>query len=94
MDGQIEVANRILGNMLRCLVGNTPNNWDMALAHVEFTYNDSPNRSIVLFPFYIIYGMHPRGVFSLIYLGSLKMRSVDGEEFSRCIHDLHEGFKL
>ena len=44
-DGQIEVVNRSLGNLLRCLVGNKPRNWEMVLAQVEFAYNNSVNRS-------------------------------------------------
>ena len=31
-DGQTKVVNRSLGNLLRCLVGNKPSNWEMVLA--------------------------------------------------------------
>ena len=51
-----------------------PKQWDLALAQVEFTYNDSPNRSIGMSPFQIVYGMHPRGVYELRYLGKHKCR--------------------
>jgi hypothetical protein len=39
------------------------------MPQVEFAYNDSPNMSIGKSPFQILYGMHPRGIFELIYLG-------------------------
>jgi len=41
----------------------------LALAQVEFTYNDSPNKSTGMSPFHTVHGMHPRGVYELRYLG-------------------------
>ena len=64
-DGQTEVVNRSLGNMLRSLVGENPKQWDKVLAQAEFAYNDLPNRSTTMSPFKIMYGMHPRGVYEL-----------------------------
>ena len=40
-DGQIEVVNKSLGNLLRCLVGNKSTSWDMVLAQDEFAYKQS-----------------------------------------------------
>ena len=57
------MVNRSLGNILRSLVYEHPKQWDLALAQVEFAYNDSPNRSTCMSPFQIVYGMHPRGVY-------------------------------
>jgi hypothetical protein len=39
--------------------------WDNILPQVEFSYNDSINRSIGQSPFQIIYGMQLRGVSEL-----------------------------
>ena len=58
-DGQTEVVNRILGNMLRSLIGESPKQWDRVLAQAEFAYNDSPNRSTGMSSFKNLYGMHP-----------------------------------
>ena len=71
-DGQTEVVNTILGNMLRSLIGESPKKWDRVLAQAEFSYDDSPNRSIWMSPFQIMYGMHPRGVCELHDLGQLE----------------------
>ena len=65
-DGQTEVVNRSLGNILRSLTSEQPRQWDHVLAQAEFAYNDSPNRSTGFSPFQILYGMHPRGVHELI----------------------------
>ena len=37
-DGQTEVVNRSLSNLMRCLFGDEPHNWEMVLAHVGFAY--------------------------------------------------------
>ena len=64
-DGQTEVVNKSLGNLLRILVGDHPKQWDQLLARVEYAYNDSPNRSTGKISFQIVYGMHLRGVHEL-----------------------------
>ncbi|PKU62175.1 ATP-dependent DNA helicase RecG [Dendrobium catenatum] len=42
-DGQTEVVNRTLGNLLRCLVQEHPTLWDEVLAHAEFAFNSMIN---------------------------------------------------
>ena len=88
-----EVANRILGNILRSLVYEHPKQWDFDLAQDEFTYNDSPNKSTGISPFQIFYGMHPRGVYELRYLGKQEKRSAKGEDFAVSMHELQENIK-
>jgi hypothetical protein len=57
MDGQTEVVNRSLGDLLRILVTEHHIQWDHILPQEEFYYNDSFNRSIGHNPFQIVYGM-------------------------------------
>ena len=45
-DGQTEVTKRSLGDLLSCLVGDKLGNWDLLLPTVEFSYNNSVNRSM------------------------------------------------
>ena len=58
-DGQTEVVNRSLGNMLRCLVGVKQGVWDLILSTSEFAYNNSVNRSIGKSSFQIVNGYSP-----------------------------------
>ena len=78
---------------MRSLFGESLKQWDRVLAQDEFSYNDSPKRSIGMSPFQILYGMHPRGVCELRDLGQLEKRSVDGEEFATRISELQEQVK-
>jgi hypothetical protein len=45
MDGQNEVVNHSLGNLLRSLVIEHHSQWDQILSQAEFSYNESPNKS-------------------------------------------------
>jgi hypothetical protein len=65
MDGQTEVVNRSLGDLLRSLVTEHHSNWDSILPQEEFSYNDSVKRSTGKIPFQIVYGMQLRGVTEL-----------------------------
>ena len=56
-DGQTEVVNWSLGDLLRSLVTEHHSSWDQILPQAEFTYNDSVNRSTGKSPFHILYGI-------------------------------------
>ena len=64
-DGQTEVVNRSLGNLLRCLVGDHPKSWDAILPLAEFAYNSSLNRTINTSPFEMVYGLRLSSVVDL-----------------------------
>jgi hypothetical protein len=64
-DGQTEVVNRSLGDLLRSLVTEHHSSWDNILPHAEFAYNDSVNRRIGKSPFEIVYNRQPSGVSKL-----------------------------
>ena len=58
---------------MRSLVSENPKQWDQALPQAKFVYNDSPNRTIGLTPFYIMYGMDPRDIYELRDLGKVEI---------------------
>ena len=58
-DGQTELVNRTLEQMLRAYVHRAHNDWDTYLALIEFAYNNSAQASTGLSPFFLNYGRHP-----------------------------------
>ncbi|GJW22483.1 RNA-directed DNA polymerase [Tanacetum coccineum] len=44
-DGQTQVVNQILRNLLRSLIGDNTKQWDLILPQAEFAYNRSVNRT-------------------------------------------------
>ncbi|GLJ52905.1 hypothetical protein SUGI_1127050 [Cryptomeria japonica] len=70
-DGQIEVVNRTLGNLLICLTKEYGQAWDQIIHQVEFAYNDIVNRLTGKSPFEVVYGLHPRGFLELRDVGKM-----------------------
>ncbi|OMO60008.1 hypothetical protein CCACVL1_24467 [Corchorus capsularis] len=92
-DGQTEVVNRSLGNLLRCLVRNNPKTWDSVIPQVEFAYNNLVNRSIKKTPFEAAYELKPQHVLDLVPLPQEARVSDKGEEFADHIRKVHEEVK-
>ncbi|EOY16837.1 Uncharacterized protein TCM_035725 [Theobroma cacao] len=92
-DGQTEVVNRSLGNMLRCLIQNNPKTWDLVIPQAEFAYNNSVNRSIKKTPFEVAYGLKPQHVLDLVPLPQEARVSNEGELFADHIRKIHEEVK-
>jgi hypothetical protein len=88
-NGQTQVVNKSLGNLLRSLVTEHHNQCDQILPQVEFAYNDSPNRITRKSPFQILYGMQPKGVSELRDLEQSEIRSTGAEDFAAKIQNLH-----
>jgi hypothetical protein len=88
-DGQTEVVNRSLGDLLRSLVTEHHSSWDQILPQAEFAYNDSVNRSTGKSPFQILYGTQPRGVSELRESEQAATSSASAEEFAEAMQELH-----
>ncbi|KAE8672853.1 putative CCCH-type zinc finger family protein [Hibiscus syriacus] len=92
-DGQTEVVNRSLGNLLRCLAGTKPKQWDLALPQAEFAYNRSKNRTTGLSPFEIVYGQNPSGVLDLAPIPRIGHFSPKADEMAKYLRGIHEQVK-
>ena len=90
IDGQIEVVNRSLENLLRCLVGENMRNWDLLLPRAKFAYNSLVNWTIGMSPFEVVYGHHPKKLVDLIPI-PLHTRTFETvESFAQHIKNLHK----
>ena len=65
-DGQTEVVNQILTQLLRVVVQKNLKNWEECLPFVEFVYNRSVHSSTEFSPFEIVYGFNPLTPMDLI----------------------------
>ena len=83
--------NHSLRNLLRCLVGEKLEIWDVILPTAEFAYNNSVNRSTSKTPFKIVHGYKPRTPIDLLPTSSLHRVSESAESFVQCMHNLHKG---
>nr|GEU99590.1 putative reverse transcriptase domain-containing protein [Tanacetum cinerariifolium] len=89
-DGQTEVVNRSLGNLLRCLVGDHVKAWDQKSCQAEFAHNHDVNRSTGFSPFQVVYSAQPRGPLDLMthqVSSSVPKRMHD---FVAGLHDVHK----
>jgi hypothetical protein len=93
MDGQTEVVNRSLRDLLRSLVTEHHSQWDNILPQAEFAYKDLVNRSTGQSPFQVVYGMHPRGVSELRDSEQTATRSASAEDFAEAMKELHSQVK-
>ncbi|GBG59590.1 hypothetical protein CBR_g49850 [Chara braunii] len=58
-DGQTEITNRTLGDILRKIVRDD-RQWDLHLAHAEIAYNHAVSPATGMSPYYCDLGYHPR----------------------------------
>ncbi|PKU62072.1 RNA-directed DNA polymerase [Dendrobium catenatum] len=89
-DGQTEVVNRTLGNMLRCLVQEHPNRWDELLSQAEFAYNSMPSRSTGTSPFHIVYTKAPNHTVDVAVLPKCTSKTAvkTAEQFAKLLQDV------
>ncbi|KAK1677499.1 hypothetical protein QYE76_038347 [Lolium multiflorum] len=58
-DGQTEVVNRTLSQLLRSMVKKNLKEWEECFQHVEFAYNRAVHSTTELCPFEVVYGFKP-----------------------------------
>lgn len=90
MDGQTEVVNRSLGNLLRSRVDKNILERDFALAKAEFAYNSSTSQTIGASLFEVIYERNPINPLDFVPLHITHHFSGDREDNAKHIKKLHE----
>ena len=89
-DGQTEVVNRSLGNLLRSLVGESLATWDLIIPRAEFAYNSSTHRTTSMSPFEVAHGLAPCKPLDLVPLDPHVRVSEDGVAYAQHISQLHQ----
>lgn len=82
-----------MGNFLRCLVGEKTRSWDFILAQVDFSYNNSVNKSTRKTPFEIVTRVHPRGISELRDISMEDKKSAEEKEFIERMKKVHTQVK-
>jgi hypothetical protein len=93
-DGQTEVVNRTLSQLLHAIIQNNLKSWEECLPFVEFAYNRTVHSTTGFSPFEIIYGFNPLTPMDLIPLPFEGKVSLDGEKKAKMVRQLHEGVRL
>ncbi|KAL4347069.1 hypothetical protein GQ457_17G008780 [Hibiscus cannabinus] len=88
-DGQTVIINRILGALLRSVVGKNVRNWENCLPFVEFAYNRSIHSSTGYSPFELVYGFNPLTALDLVPLPLTDICSLDGEQKAELVKTIH-----
>ncbi|KAK1661982.1 hypothetical protein QYE76_050141 [Lolium multiflorum] len=88
-DGQTEVVNRTLSQLLRSMIKKNLKEWEECLPHVEFAYNRVVHSTTELCPFEVVYGFKPITPLDLLSLPiheRVNMEASKRTDFVRKIH--------
>jgi len=93
-DGQIEVVNRTLSQLLRCFVNKILKNWEEWLPHVEFAYNRVVHSTTQMSPFEVVYCFNPLTPLDLLPLHDIdSIVNKDGFAKATFVKNLHKELK-
>ena len=61
-DGQTEIVNRKVEEMIRAFANFDKRNWDENIIDLEVAYNSSVHSTTMFTPFFLNYGIHPKTI--------------------------------
>jgi predicted secreted protein len=88
-DGQMERVNQTLEQYLRVFCNFQQDNWSALPPLAEFTYNNAPNDTTRVSPFFANKGYHP----NLAVYPECNMASSRAREFAVDLSELHDALK-
>uniref|UniRef100_A0A2N9I716 Integrase catalytic domain-containing protein n=1 Tax=Fagus sylvatica TaxID=28930 RepID=A0A2N9I716_FAGSY len=89
-DGQTEVVNRTLTQLLRTVVHKNLKTWEDCLPFIEFAYNRAMHSTTSYSPFEIVYGFNPLTPLDLMPLPIDGRSNLDGQKKAELVKSLHE----
>ena len=92
-DGQTEVVNRTLTQLLRAVIQKNLKNWEDCLSFIEFAYNRSVHSTTEFSPFEIVYGFNPLTPMDFILVPIDERVSLDGNRKAQVVKTLHESVR-
>jgi len=93
-DGQTEVVNRTLTQLLRTVIQKNLKTWEDCLPFIEFAYNRTMHTITSYSPFEIVYGFNPLTHLDLMPLPIDEMSSLDGHRNAELVKSIHERVQL
>ena len=93
-DGQTEVVNRTLSQLLRIIIEKNLKSWEDCLPFIEFAYNRSMHSTTSYSPFELVYGFNPLTPLDLIPLPIDERASLDGKRKAELVQSIHEKAQL
>ncbi|GJX06707.1 RNA-directed DNA polymerase [Tanacetum coccineum] len=88
-DGQTEVVNRSLGNVLRSLIRDNAKQWDLILPQGKFAYNRSVNHTTSKSSFEVVYGRNLITPLDLVLVPKVCQFGKEEPDQSEQIKELH-----
>jgi hypothetical protein len=93
-DGQTEVVNRTLTQLVCTVVHKNLKTWEDCLPFIEFAYNRAMHSTTSYSPFEIVYGFNPLTPLDLMPLPIDGRSSLDGQKKAELVKSLHERVRL
>ena len=93
-DGQTEVVNRTLSQLLRTVIQKNLKSWEDCLPFIEFAFNRSMHSTTSCSPFELVYGFNPLTPLDLIPLPIDERASLDGKRKAELVQSIHEKARL